>query len=344
MLGIAMLTVAGIAGATASEPELLSRRAENSKRGEQTAGTFSIVAADPATGEVGVAVQSKYFCVGAVVTFARVGVGAVATQASVVSTYGPRILDLMASGLAPEKAMTKALADDKDKDSRQLGIVDAAGHVASWTGPKCNPWAGEKSGKFYSAQGNILAGEAVVREMGRAYEETPGTMAERLLAALEAGQAAGGDKRGQQSAALIVERTGYGKTTREGLDRIVDLRVDDNPEPIKELHRLVEIRMRWIAMSEAGGFYREKNYAKAADRLKEALRKYGDDPLLFYDLACYESMGGRKDDALAHLARCLELDPSNRKMADGDSDFDPIRNDENFQKLLSMPSGIPADR
>jgi len=305
------------------------------RAGHGAMGTFSIVAADPATGEVGVAVQSKYFCVGAVVPHARAGVGAVATQAAGVTAYGPRILDLLAGGMSPEKALETALADDADKETRQLGVVDAKGRTANWTGAKCNAWAGSSKGVNYSAQGNILAGEAVVREMGRAFEAAKGSMAEKLMAAIEGGQAAGGDKRGQQSAALIVERKGAAKEGREGVDRIVDLRVDDSTEPIKELRRLLGIRLRWEVLQVASGCYQKKDFAKGAAVLADGLIKFPDDPTILYDLACYECLAGRTTDALAHLERALTLDPKSREMAKGDSDFDSVKSSPEFKKLTT---------
>src|SRR2546423_7001487 len=211
---------------------------------EPPRGTFSIVAFDPENGDVGVAVQSKYFAVGAVVPWARAGVGAVATQAAGRAAYGPEILDLLTRGLEPSEAIERALADDERRETRQLGVVDAHGRAAAFTGSECNEWASHATGPGYAAQGNILAGKAVVDEMARAFEDTSGALAERLVAALEAAQAAGGDRRGQQSAALVVERPGGIPGNREGIDRIVDLRVDDHPEPIRELRRLLDLHTR----------------------------------------------------------------------------------------------------
>src|SRR3954447_2761231 len=153
--------------------------------------TFSIAAADVAAGEVGVAVQSKYFSVGSVVPWARAGVGAVATQAAGIAGYGPQILVLLEQGRTPKEALDEALADDPGRQTRQLGVVTAAGAAASWTGDECNEGGGHPVGDGFAVQGNILTGEKVVREMARAYDETDGPLVERLLAAVEAGQAAG---------------------------------------------------------------------------------------------------------------------------------------------------------
>ena len=199
-------------------------------------GTFSIVARDEATGDFGVAVESRFFNVGAVVPWAKAGVGAVATQALANYSYGPEGLKLLEQGMAAAEVVEKLTGADAMKERRQLAVIDAKGNVAAWTGEKCNGWAGHRMGKNYSLQGNILAGEAVVKGMEKAFLETKGTFAERLVAALEGGQAGGGDSRGQQSAAILVVRPG----AMFGSDRFIDLRVDDHPEPIKELRRLVE--------------------------------------------------------------------------------------------------------
>jgi uncharacterized Ntn-hydrolase superfamily protein len=335
MFAIALIAVLAPAPATSDASPWQGPVRDRSGVTDVERGTFSVVAADAATGEVGVAVQSKYFAVGTVVPWARAGVGAVATQAAGVAAYGPQVLDALASGLSPEKALEKVLAADPEKETRQLGVVDAKGNVASFTGAKCNAWAGGVKGAGFTAQGNILVSEAVVKEMARAYTETKGTMAERLVAALEAGQAAGGDSRGQQSAALVVERVGASKESREGIDRVVDLRVDDHVEPIKELRRLLDIQMRWSILRDASRHYRAKEYAKGVELLAAGVARFGEDATLLYDLACYESLAGRRDDALAHLARSLDLQPSYRTMARGDADFTSLRDDPDFKALVA---------
>lgn len=296
--------------------------------------TFSIVAADPATGEVGVAVQSKYFAVGNVVPWAKAGVGAVATQAAGIAGYGPRLLALLEAGLAPAEAIERALADDPARETRQLGVVTAAGEAASFTGAECNAWAGHETGPGFAVQGNILAGEEVVRGMARAFRETPGGLAERLVAALEAGQRAGGDKRGQQSAAVLVERDGEGAGRRLGLDRVCDLRVDDHEQPIAELRRLLAIHQRWDVLRRAFNHHTAAEYAEGAAVLAAGLERFPDDPVLLYDLACYECLAGRAAGALGHLRRALELDGSLRDLARGDGDLAALRDDSEFQALL----------
>ena len=207
--------------------------------------TFSIVACDPKTGELGVAVQSRFLAVGAVVPWAKAGVGAVATQSLANTTYGPAGLKLLADGVAPEDVVTRLTEADREKNVRQLGIVNAAGKAATFTGTECNAWAGGHAGTNFAAQGNILAGEGVVAAMAESFEKSAASgkeLGQRLLDALQAGQKAGGDKRGMQSAALLVVHEGWGYA---GLnDRYRDLRVDDHPEPIAELQRIYDLHQR----------------------------------------------------------------------------------------------------
>ena len=208
-------------------------------RAAQQPSTFSIVAWDSVTQELGVAVESKYFSVGRVVPWARAGVGAVATQANVNPTYGPKALAMLENGIAPDDILRAFAASDSLWDSRQFALVDARGQAVTWTGPKCNSWAGGEAGSHFACQGNILAGADVVAAMAKAFRESHGELAGRLISALEAGQAAGGDKRGQQSAALIVVRPS--ERHPEFRERYVDLRVEDHRTPIAELRRLWRI-------------------------------------------------------------------------------------------------------
>jgi uncharacterized Ntn-hydrolase superfamily protein len=296
--------------------------------------TFSICAADPDLGEVGCAVQSRYFAVGSVVPWAKAGVGAVATQAAGVAVYGARVLAHLEGGLDPEAALDRVLADDAGRESRQLGAVTAGGRAAARTGADCLAWAGHRTGDGYAVQGNILAGEAVVAEMERAFLDGRGSLAERLVSALEAGQAAGGDIRGQQSSAIVVERTGAAAGSREGIDRVCELRVEDHPEPIVELRRLLGIHLIWDALRRASLFHEPGRYADGVPILREALERHGDDPVLLYDLACFESLAGETARAVEHIARALELDPKLGAGAAVDSDFDALQQDPRFQALF----------
>jgi uncharacterized Ntn-hydrolase superfamily protein len=207
--------------------------------------TFSILGYDPATGEVGGAVQSRVFSVGNGVLWAEAGVGVAATQAIVDVSYGPQAIALLRGGMKPADVIKQVWERDPDprpqdwtKYGRQFAVIDAQGNVAAYTGPKASDWAGDKQGTYCTAQGNILAGPDVVSAMVKAFEDTPGHLSLRLLAALEAGQAAGGDKRGMQSAAMLIVKKDGGVWLHN--DVALRLQVDDNPEPIKELRRLVE--------------------------------------------------------------------------------------------------------
>jgi uncharacterized Ntn-hydrolase superfamily protein len=208
--------------------------------------TFSIAAHDPDAQEWGVAVASKFLAVGSVVPFARAGVGAVATQSYANTTFGPAGLELMSQGYSAPDALSGLIAADQGRDQRQVGLVDAAGRAATFTGSECYSWAGGRTGEHYAAQGNILTGPEVVDRMVESYEALRGDLVDRLLAALSAGDAAGGDSRGRQSATVLVVKSGGGYAGFN--DRYVDLRVDDHPAPIVELQRLVA--MHRLYMSE----------------------------------------------------------------------------------------------
>jgi len=201
--------------------------------------TFSIVAFDPANGDLGVAVASKFPCVGAVVPWAKAGVGAVATQAWANTDFGPDGLRLMAGGMPAGPALDAVLEGDDGRDERQVGFVDATGEAATFTGSGCTEWAGGVSGEHFAAQGNILAGAGVVDAMARAFGSADGELCDRLLTALMAGDAAGGDRRGRQSSALLVVRDRGGYEGRN--DRYIDLRVDDHPDAPAELGRLFTV-------------------------------------------------------------------------------------------------------
>ena len=207
--------------------------------------TFSILGYDPATGESGGAVQSRVFSAGNGVLWAEAGVGVVATQAIVDVSYGPKGLALLRAGMSPQAIIKAIWESDPDpqperwtKQGRQFAVIDAKGNTAVYTGPKAPAWAGHKQGKFATAQGNILAGEAVVANMIKAFEETTGHLSLRLMAALDAGRAAGGDTRGMQSAAMIIVGKGMGVWLNN--DVVLRLQVDDSPDPFKEMRRLVE--------------------------------------------------------------------------------------------------------
>jgi uncharacterized Ntn-hydrolase superfamily protein len=231
---VAVFSIVGVAAGTTGELPF------------DPVATFSILGYDPETGEVGGAVQSRVFAVGNGVLWAEANVGVVATQAIVDVSYGPQGLALLRAGLKPDAIIRAIWDSDSDprpqdwtKHGRQFAVMDAKGNYAAFTGPKASTWAGHKGGKFCTAQGNILAGEAVVSGMVEAFEKTAGHLSFKLMAALDAGQANGGDTRGMQSAAMLIVKKDGGVWLHN--DTVLRLAVDDSPEPLKELRRLVEI-------------------------------------------------------------------------------------------------------
>jgi uncharacterized Ntn-hydrolase superfamily protein len=223
--------------------------------------TYSIVARDPKGGEMGVAVQSHWFSVGGVVTFAEAGVGAVATQSIVDPSYGPLGLTLMRAGKSAPEALAGLLAADPQREVRQVGMVDARGGVATHTGKMDIPKAGGQAGKDYAVQANLMEKESVWPAMARAFEAAEGDLADRMLAALDAAEAEGGDIRGRQSAAILVVK---GKSTgRPWADRSFDLRVEDHPEPLEELRRLVGVQRAYNRMGAGDDCVAIKDWACA---------------------------------------------------------------------------------
>lgn len=209
--------------------------------------TFSIVAADLASGDLGIAVASKFLACGAVVPWASAGAGAVATQSYSNTAYGPDGIALMREGMSASDVLARFIAEDPDRDLRQVGMVDARGDAAAHTGGKCHGWAGHIVGEGFAAQGNLLVGADTVAAMASAYRTATGPLSDRLVAALAAGEAAGGDRRGRQAAALYVVRAGGGYLGKN--DVFVDLRVDDHPDPVKELRRILQLQHLYFGVS-----------------------------------------------------------------------------------------------
>jgi uncharacterized Ntn-hydrolase superfamily protein len=227
--------------------------------------TYSIVARDPGTGELGVAVQSHWFSVGSIVTWARPGVGAVATQANAEAGYGPRALDLLGEGIAAPNALARLVAEDPLGHSRQVAVVDAAGRVAAHTGSSCIPYAGHVTGDGVSCQANIMASERVWPAMLEAFHAAAGSLTERLLSALGAAEREGGDIRGRQSAAMLVVAA-----KGEPWQTLVSLRVEDHPDPLPELRRLVDLRRAYVLADEADELLNAGRYDEAADLYEQA--------------------------------------------------------------------------
>jgi len=268
--------------------------------------TFSIVARDPATGELGVAVQSHWFSVGSIVAWAEAGVGAVATQSFVDPSYGKNGLDLMRGGKSAPETLKELLAKDEGREVRQVAMIDAQGRVEAWTGKNDIQAAGHIVGTNFSVQANLMLNEKVWPAMARAFENTKGDLAERMLAALDAAQAAGGDIRGRQSAAMIVVT---GKPTGQAWkDRIFDLRVDDSPEPLVELRRLVKLQRAYNHMN-AGDLAVEKKDNEGALREYGAAEKLVPDnaEMIYWHAVALVNMG-RVEESLPLFRRVFAMD------------------------------------
>ncbi len=293
--------------------------------------TFSIVAFDEATGELGIAVQSKFFAVGSVVPWARAGVGAIASQAFGNTTFGPRGLDLIEEGLSLEEVLDHLLTDDEKREQRQIGIVDAYGNSIAFTGDECMDWAGHRSGRNYSVQGNILVSEKTVDAMASAFEETEGLLGERLMQAIEAGQEAGGDSRGMQSAAILIvsEGGGYGGYN----DRYCDLRVDDHGNPIAELRRIFNIWKEVALITEGYRLLDEGDHDKAIAVGRRAVEQYPESAECRYHLACYLSRGGMFGEAMRELEKAVGGDVELGSRAKLDPDFEPLKSDPGFHLI-----------
>ena len=260
------------------------------------AHTYSIVARDSATGEMGVAVQSHYFSVGPVVPWAEAGVGAVATQSLVLVDYGPYGLELMRMGFTARQALESLLATDAHHEGRQVAMVDAKGNVAAFTGPSCIPDAGDVQGEQFSCQANLMSNPGIWPAMKAAYESAKGDLAERLMQALEAAERAGGDIRGRQSAAiLVVKGTASGKPWN---DVVANLRVEDNDHPLVELRRLLRLRRAYNLEDQGDNFTAEKKSAEAARAYDQAMSLAPDVIELQFWAAVTMYSNDRKPDAL----------------------------------------------
>lgn len=260
------------------------------------AHTFSIVARDSATGNIGVAVQSHWFSVGNTVSWARAGVGAVATQSLVNKSFGPRALDLLEQGLSPQQAMDSLIAGDEGRAFRQVAIIDTKGRVATYTGDKCIAEAGHIKGNQYSVQANMMLNDRVWPAMSKAYESADGPLAERMVAALQAAQGAGGDIRGQQSAAiLVVKGTSDNEPWKE---RLVDLRVDDDPQAVDEITRLLKVHRAYEHMNEGDMAIEEGNVDKALKEYGQAREMFPENVEMTYWTAVSMANAGRLEQAL----------------------------------------------
>lgn len=275
---------------------------------DRPVATYSIVARDAATGELGVAVQSHWFSVGSIVPWAEAGVGAVATQSFVEPSYGPLGLARMKKGEAPAQALQSLLAADPHPAVRQVAFVDAQGRAAAHTGDGCIPAAGHRTGEGYSVQANLMLSREVPDAMAKAFEAARGPLAERLVAALEAAETVGGDIRGKQSAALLVVRAKASE--RPWTDRLVDLRIEDAPRPLAELRRLLTLHRAYERMNRG-------DEAMAAGKLEDALREYAsaesmvpdNDEFVFWHAVTLAGVD-KLDEALPVFARAFRMNPS----------------------------------
>ena len=299
-----VLFLLGLVFSTANVPGIAS--ADKSSVPLRPVHTFSIVARDPATGELGVAVQSHWFSVGSIVTWAEAGVGAVATQSFVDPSYGKNGLDLMRAGKSAPDTLKELLEKDEGREVRQVAMIDAQGRVDAWTGKNDIQAAGHIVGNNFSAQANLMLNDKVWPAMARAFENTKGDLAERMLAALDAAQEVGGDIRGKQSAALIVVT---GKPTGQAWkDRTFDLRVDDSPQPLVELRRLVKLQRAYNHMN-AGDLAVEKKDNEGALREYGAAEKLVPDSaeMIYWHAVALVNMG-RVDESLPLFRKVFSMD------------------------------------
>ena len=313
-------------------------------------GTFSIIAFDPATNELGVGVQSRAFGAGAAVPYAKPGVGAVATQASANRQYGPKAIMLLEQGLSPDEVIKRITDEDPGRDTRQVAVIDTKGRSAVYTGKRVidrnfdpkdlvhlGGYAGHVSGLNFSAQGNTLASKAVVDAMAAAYQNGKGSMAERLMDALDAGQSKGGDTRGMQSAGILVVRP-LPPNSDSTVERVVDIRVDDSEEPFKELRRLLNMTLgvpnrlttQSAALAKAGKF------AEAIAEQKKALAINPRAETLIYALAQRYAQAGDARQALEQLGHAIRRQPKQWKaQAAGDPIFAKMTDLPEFKRLMT---------
>jgi uncharacterized Ntn-hydrolase superfamily protein len=294
--------------------------------------TYSIVAYDEETGQLGVAVQSHWFSVGSLVPWVKAGVGAVATQSFVKVEYGPNGLKLMGKGFSAEDALKLLVEDDENRAVRQVGMVDASGNADAFTGENCIQYAGHIIGKGYTVQANLMASATVPTAMVRAYETTKGELVDRLMAALEAAQKEGGDIRGKQSAAIVVttgEPTGI-----DWKDKVFDLRIEDHPEPIKEMKRLIRVS-RAYQHANAGDLYIETGEIdKALEEYNLAAEYYPENPELPFWTAVSLASVNRVDEALPIFAEVFKKAPDLRDLVPRLIPAGLLPNDEELIKKI----------
>lgn len=334
--GFAANPVPAVGSAAARDRRAVADPEAADPLGEEDVSTFSIIGFDPETQELGVGVQSRAFRAGAIVPYAVAGVGAIATQASANQSYGPRAIELLREGRTPEEVVRIITDEDPRRDVRQVAVIDTQGRVAAHTGvdrvARPNQLAGHILGANYSVQGNTLAGRQVITEMARAYEETTGELAEKLMAALEAGEAAGGDTRGMQAAGIYVVKPIDGDRTT---DKWVDIRVDDAVDPYKELRRLLNIGLAPRHAERAEALRAEGSAEEAIAALERALAMYPHRDSYLFTLAEWYAEAGRDRDALNSLRAAIRVRDFWKGEARASPAFTGLRDTEEFQLLTS---------
>ena len=297
--------------------------------------TYSIVARDPESGEMGVAVQSHWFSVGSIVTWGEAGIGVVATQSFVNPAFGPDGLELLKSGMTAPEVVDKLIADDEGRDVRQLAIIDVNGNVKSYTGKNCIPGAGNIVGENYSVQANLMLNDKVPTAMSKSFEESTGPLAERLIKALFAAQEAEGDIRGEQSAAILVVK---GKSTgKVWEDRLIDLRVEDSPEPLKELSRLLKVHRAYDHMNAGDLAVEHGDFQLAMKEYLAAEQMFPDNEEMKFWHATSLVNIGRLDEALPLFKEVFEKNKNYKILTPRLVPIGQLKvNDEQLQKILNV--------
>jgi uncharacterized Ntn-hydrolase superfamily protein len=300
-------------------------------------GTFSIIARDPATGELGMAVQSKAFGAGNRATTIKGGVAVVAHQASANPMYGTLGLELLSAGMTPKDALDFMLRADEGRDRRQVAILDVQGRTAAWSGPATNDWKGHRCGTNYCAQGNILAGPDVVQAMVTSFESSSGPLPERLMAALDAAQAAGGDARGMQSGAIVIAKPLAGSGGFS--DRVLDIRVDDHRTPLAELRRLLNLWRSGQLLSEANRKLTDGDVEEAVSTAQRATGLSPENDNAWVALAHMRLRAGQQSSALDALRKAIELNPTNARRLPLNDNFKSLRGHPEFRKITGSAPG-----
>jgi uncharacterized Ntn-hydrolase superfamily protein len=294
--------------------------------------TYSIIARDPGTGELGMGVQSKAFAAGNRAMHAKGGVAVIAHQASANPMYGAIGVDLIERGYSPREALDMMVASDEGRDRRQVAILDMEGRTAAWTGTGASDWKGHRCGQDYCAQGNILVGPEVVDAMAASFESSSGPLAERLMDALDAAEAAGGDARGKQSGAILVvaPRAGSGGFS----DRVVDIRVDDHPRPLEELRRVLDLFRSGQMVRNAYVNLADGNLEEALATATAARDKSPENDNAWVALGAVQARMGRDTDALDSLRRAVELNPGRMRTLPRDRNFERLHEHPDFMRLV----------